>query len=413
MHLSNNSNKTLVSSLLYLSLLVGFYFGENSSGGAYPDFVMRMDLIDKFQNDFSNSFLNYDNFNDRHSPLLIMIISFLNIKGIHIDLIRFIHLNLLPLLVIVSYKCLTLKFNKNNKNIIFLICCVFFLSPSLRSIAIWPDSRLIGLFLFISSIYFFLNFKRNHKYKDCINNNILLILSAYFSPNFSIFFLYFFFYYIEYFNISKKLFLMIAINILLSLPMFIYIFLFDVNFFSINAVTNINFLDSLNLSNKVFIISTLVFFYMFPFIFNFFSMNFFIKNFNINHFFYSLILFFCLLYFFNYSIEYTGGGIFFKFSYLLFDNSYLFFFIVFISLIFIFNIFKLNFNNLLLFFILVVSNPQLTIYHKYFDPLLILLFLLFFDFKFLKEKIINTKFLKNIYLFYFIFLFINFGRLFI
>ena len=147
MHLSNNSNKTLVSSLLYLSLLVGFYFGENSSGGAYPDFVMRMDLIDKFQNDFSNSFLNYDNFNDRHSPLLIMIISFLNIKGIHIDLIRFIHLNLLPLLVIVSYKCLTLKFNKNNKNIIFLICCVFFLSPSLRSIAIWPDSRLIGLFL--------------------------------------------------------------------------------------------------------------------------------------------------------------------------------------------------------------------------------------------------------------------------
>ena len=81
--------------------------------------------LDKFQNDFSNSFLNYDNFNDRHSPLLIMIISFLNIKGIHIDLIRFIHLNLLPLLVIVSYKCLTLKFNKNNKNIIFLICCVF------------------------------------------------------------------------------------------------------------------------------------------------------------------------------------------------------------------------------------------------------------------------------------------------
>ena len=413
MYLLNNSNKIRVFLFLYISLLIGFYFGENSSGGAYPDFVMRMDLIDRFKNDFTKTFLNYDEFSDRHSPLLILIISSFNILGIDIDLIRLIHLNLLPLIIIASYKSVVLRFPDSSKKIIFLICCVFFLSPSLRSIAIWPDSRLIGLFLFICSVYFFLKFKKKYDYKDCIYNNILLILSSYFSPNFSIFFLYFFFYYIKHFSIGQKLIIMISINIFLSLPMLIYIFLFDVNFFSITAVSNISMLERFNISNKIFIISTLIFFYMIPFIFNFFSIKFFIKNFKINHLYFSLIIFFSLLYFFHYSIDYTGGGIFFKFSYFLFENSYFFFCIAYISIIFIMNIFKSNFNNFLLFFILIVSNPQLTIYHKYFDPLLILLFFLFFDFKFQKDKIINSKFLINIYIFYFILLSLNFGRYFV
>jgi len=155
MDLTNNSNKTLFFLLLYLSLLIGFYFGENSAGGAYPDFKMRIELIEKFKNNFTSTFLNYNNFSDRHSPILIMLISSLGILGIDLDIIRFIHLNLLPLLIFISYKCLSLKFKNKNKNIIFLICCVFFLSPSLRSIAIWPDSRILGLIIFLFSTYFF------------------------------------------------------------------------------------------------------------------------------------------------------------------------------------------------------------------------------------------------------------------
>ena len=127
MYLSNNTNKTLIALVLYFSLLIGFYFGENTSGGAYDDFIiLRIKLIESFKNDFIATFLSYNDFGDRHSPLLMMLLSFLSVLGIEIDVIRFIHLNILPLLILMIYKCLILKFPNIDKKIIFLICCVFF-----------------------------------------------------------------------------------------------------------------------------------------------------------------------------------------------------------------------------------------------------------------------------------------------
>ncbi len=411
MHLSNNTNKTLIAFALYFSLLIGFYFGENTSGGAYDDFiVLRVPLIENFKNDFIGTFLNYDDFGDRHSPVLMMLLSIFSIWGADLDLIRFIHLNILPILILIIYKCFTLKFPNIDKKIIFLICCVFFLSPSIRSTAIWPDSRLLGLLIFVSSIYFFLNFKKNYRFKDCVYSNLLLILSAYISPNFSVFFLYYFYFYLKIFGISQNLIIIIFMNLLLSLPILVYLFFLDINFLSIKVVSHLSALRGLNPSNKIFIISTLILFYMIPFIFNQFSIKFFLKNFKISHLYISLVLFFLSLYFFDYSIEYTGGGTFFKVSHLFFNNSYLFFCITLISFLFIMNIFKLNLNNIILFFTLILSNPQFSIYHKYFDPLLIILFFLFFNFNFKMEKIINSKFIKNIYLFYITLLLINFGR---
>ena len=414
MYLTSNTNKTLIALALYSSLLIGFYFSENTSGGAFDDFnVVRFQIIESFKNDFVITFLNYDDFGDRHSPLLMMVLSTFNIIGIDMDIIRLIHLNLLPLLILTIYKCITLKFPNSNKNLIFFICCAFFLSPSLRSISIWPDSRLIGLLIFVCSIYFFLKFKKDNSYKNCIYSNLLLVLSAYFSPNFSVFLLYYFFYYARILENNQKLIFIALMNTFLALPMIIYVFFLDINFLSIKVVSHLSALDALNPSNKIFIISTLILFYMIPFVFNQFPIDFFIKNLNINHLYFSLILFFSLIFFFNYSINYTGGGIFFKISHFLFQNSLLFFCIVFISILFLMNIFKLNLNNLILFLILIISNPQFSIYHKYFDPLLIILFFIFFDFKFKKERIINKKFLANIYLFYVVLLSLNFARYFI
>ena len=73
MHLEKNSNKIGIFLLLYFSLLIGFYFGENSSGGAYPDFMMRTEIINSFKIDFLNTLLNYDNFPERHSPVFHII----------------------------------------------------------------------------------------------------------------------------------------------------------------------------------------------------------------------------------------------------------------------------------------------------------------------------------------------------
>jgi len=413
MYLFNNTIKIGIFLILYFSLIIGFFYGENSSGGAYPDFLMRMSLIENFKKNFIETFLNYHNLNDRHSPLFIIIISYINSLGIELDLIRLIHLNLLPLLVFISYKCLILKFPNSHTNLLFLICCSFFLSASLRSIAIWPDSRIIGLFLFLCSVYFFIKFKIELKYKYCIYSNLLLILSAYFSPNFSIFLIYFFFYYFKFYNFSRQILNLIFLNFILSLPMLFYVFILDVNFFAIKAISNISMTESLNISNKIFIISSLIFFYMLPFIFSKLPLKLIINEFKINYFYFSTILFFSLIYFFNYSNEYTGGGFFFKLSNEIFGNSYLFFLIVFISFLLIVSLFQLNINNFLLFFLLIISNPQLTIYNKYYDPLLMLLFFLCFDFKFNMKKIINNNLLINFYVFYFFLFMINLGRNFI
>ena len=192
--------------------------------------------------------------------------------------------------------------------------------------------------------------------------------------------------------------------------MLYYIFALDINFLGINAVNNINFLDRINVSNKILIISTLIMFYLMPLILNNNELKKIYLNNKIKNLVISGIIFLILIKFFNYSFEYTGGGIFFKLSYYLFNNNILFLFISLISILTILNYFKHNFNNILLFVILVVSNPQLTIYHKYYDPLLLFLFFLFFDFKQPFNKLINTGLIKKIYIFYICFLSLSFMR---
>jgi hypothetical protein len=61
---------------------------------------------------------------------------------------------------------------------------------------------------------------------------------------------------------------------------------------------------------------------------------------------------------------------------------------------------KNNKENLLIFILVLINNPQYTIYHKYFDPFLLILFFSLFNFDLsLKEKKI-----KNFYLIYSYFL---------
>ena len=111
--------------------------------------------------------------------------------------------------------------------------------------------------------------------------------------------------------------------------------------------------------------------------------------------------------FFDYSMQYTGGGIFFQISNYLAKNNLIFFifFVFSIGLIWYFS--KKNYNNLLIFIILIASNIQNTIYHKYYDPLLmILLFTLIntdLSKAFLRKKI-NVIYP---YIFYLIFIFMR------
>ncbi len=177
--------------VLYLTLIVSFIFGENSTGGAIKDYINQKNASQEFASDFLKTFYKYDTFGTRHSPVLIILLSFLEKFKLSDDLIRLIHLHLSLFLPFVFYKCLTVKFIEVDKKILFFLSSIIFLSPTFRSLAIWPDSRLLGLTLFTLSIYYFLKFEDTKNFKFAIYNVIALAFSAYVSPNFSVFSIFF------------------------------------------------------------------------------------------------------------------------------------------------------------------------------------------------------------------------------
>ena len=134
---------------------MGFIFNEDSNGGAYLDYVNQDIIVNKFRDNFINSFLNYDDFTTRHSPILISLISLLKIN-IHQDIIRIIYLHLCLVLPITFYLILENKYPLEIKDKkIFINNWIGILSPTFRSLSIWPDSRILGLTFFLISILFF------------------------------------------------------------------------------------------------------------------------------------------------------------------------------------------------------------------------------------------------------------------
>ena len=69
--LMNNRNifAVYIFSLLYLSLIIGFYFGEDALGGASTDYYIHFDISAKFNNNFIITFLHYNELGPRHSPV--------------------------------------------------------------------------------------------------------------------------------------------------------------------------------------------------------------------------------------------------------------------------------------------------------------------------------------------------------
>ena len=377
---------------LYLTLIIGFIYGENLNHGAYSDWVgANREPIKDFSNNFTYTFLNYDSYGHRHSPIYLILLSLFLDLGFDIGQVRFIHLHLSISLIVIFYQCLRLIFTNINNNYLFLLSLIIFLSPTFRSLAIWPDTRLPGLIFFVLTIYFFLRFKITNNLRYTWYTCGSLLISSYISPNFSVFFPYFFFFFLKKVKF-KELSFLIIFNFLASLPILYYIFILDVNFLAAGTTPglnneSINF--SFNLSDKLMIISSIIFFHLLPTLFmdNFFNQ---FKIFIFKKFIILIPLVVCLIYFFNYQLSYTGGGVFFILSNLLFNNNYLFYIGSFFFISFVLYISSLNFNNFFLLSLLIVSNIQNTIYHKYYEPLIFIMFFTLIKYpeveNFLKKK---------------------------
>ena len=393
---------------LYLTLLISFFFGENSTGGAISDYNNQKSISSSFSINFKETLFNYDNFSTRHSPILIIFLSIFEKLNLSDLVIRIIHLHLCLLLPYFFYQILKLKFESIDKKILLLLVGLIFLSPTFRSLTIWPDSRILGLTFFSLSIIYYLKFKQKLNFSFALLNIFTCAISSYISPNFSLFSLFFLYNYLKIFNVlSKKMLIIYSLNLVLALPAIYYIFVLDINFLNKTAAINFNEGEKIffnNIFNDILITFTIIFFYILPFLIE--KIIKFEKVYRLDYLIFSLILFSVCVYFFNYNYSYSGGGIFFKISYFLFNNNFFFYVIGLISILIFLPYLFINKENFIILVLILFNNPQYTIYHKYFDPFLLIIFFSLFNFQIsLKEK--KIKNFITIYLYFFIFLLIS------
>ena len=398
--------------LIYFSLLLGFFLNEDSLGGALADYNSHAHIAEKFKSNFLYTLLNYDNLGHRHSPIFYIVKSiFLNF-GEFGQKILFLHLFLL--IPFFFYKCLKIIYKKTSKDKLILISLLIILFPTFRSYSIWPDPHLLGTLFFIIAIYYYLKFNENiNPFRNSLFNTFFLSLSAYCSPNFGVFAIFFFINYFSKFKISKEILIISIFNIILSLPFFYYLFILEINFLFNVSGWDIgeNFYSITNISNKIIIVISLIFFYLLPF---FLSKS---LNYNFGYilkikkeFIFYFIIFFTSCYFFDFSEVYiltnSGGGFIYNLSQFLFKNNFLLFLICFFTYVYLIQIFKADLNNLLLFAILILSNPQITLWQANFNPTIYFLVLLLFNLE-LKKDTIKIKTIYFNYIYFSLYLFLS------
>jgi len=392
--------------LFYTTLLIGFFMDEDSLGGAKHDYLYHIKFVDLFKdNTLSDGLKKYTNlgYESRNSPLFYIIFAYFN-KFVSIDIIRFVNSFISIFLAVIFYKCLELKYQKQSKLILILLSCIIFLSPTVRSLSIWPYPLLWGLFFFISSLYFFLQFleleNNPNKFLFCCLSTILITIAAYIHPPLGLFNIFYLIYF--YLNLNfKKILIIITLNILFIIPVIIFLSKNGLFFFNKMEGENVNIFTALNPFNKIIIISTIIFYYLIPCINPFHLFKEIIQKINLNKLLIFLIITLIFSKFFDYSFtSIHGGGYVHKISYILLGNYQILYAIFFISLIVFFVIFNDNFKNYLIYILIIVSNIQYTIYNKYYDILILIVFFLIADLNMKKRFFQNKYNILFLYFFY-------------
>jgi hypothetical protein len=396
----NSKNISIIYLLLYLSLLVGFYFNEDFAGGYITDYLFHKNSILSFFNEnFSNSFLNYEKFETNHSPIYIVFFLFLEKISFDETFARLINLHLSLAIPYFFYLCLKLKYKFQKENLKSLLPCIIFFSPYFRSSSFWLGSENLSLIFLLVGFYFFLKYESS-KEKNLpyiLLNALFVACAAYFRPIYALFSIYFFLRFYLDLKLSTKLLYYILTNILLSLPALYYVFILDVNFF----IQHINHeIELPRFVNQFFITISIIFFYSIPFLLpnikNYFKLSFF-KTENIIL---SIVCLYLLILYFNYSFG-AGGGVFYKISLFIFGNNYLFYFFSLISVSVLFVTLFVNEKNknkitdLVIFLTLIFLEPDRYYYHETYDPLLYFIFFLLIKNKIylnFTEELTNKKF---------------------
>ena len=378
-----------------VTIFVSFYLDEDSSGGASYDYSIIKNFILIFSTNLKSNYEIYNPVINPHLPFYYIILgklqNFLDLKSL-----RYLYALISITLPLIFYKVLKLRFKKQNKNILFLISLIIFLSPYFRSSAIWLTNDNLTLIFLCSSIYFFYKsekFKNNNFYYSffCL---IFLIFAVYIRQNFILFVFFYIFYLLKNSN-KKKVLILLLTSFIVVLPIINYLFNYNHidYYFSNKQVTNVNY--SLNL----LIFLNIILFYLIPFLVS--------KNINRQIFFnlrdnkkklFLIILIVSIIGLSNTNYTITlhgfGGGTFYKLFVQILDLPFLFIITAVISSILLLCFFEKKIDNLILMVIVFFLYPLQIIYQKYYDPLfLILMFSVMSIDRHIIKNLLNFKFI--------------------
>jgi len=423
MNLKNNYN-FVIYSILYITLLFGFFINEDLATGYKADHLVHLHIIERFNQNFVESLLNFNRkdleFSTSHSPFFYTFYLLIKKISLNNDLIlRVINLHISLFIPYLFYLILKTKNLINKNTLITLIPGIFFLSPYFRSGSLWIGSENIAIVFLFASFYYYLLFKNsdNKKFFLIILHVVFLSVAAYFRPIYSLFSLFFFISLAKELIITKKILHYIIINLFLAYPAFYYIFILKINFIAVHITSDP--ISITRFTNQFSIVISIFFFYSINFIvFNFKKL---IKSsYNLINLLIFVIYIFILINYFNYIIPY-GGGIFYRISSLFFLNNYFFYFVsglgfIFFKIILIDNFkSKEKINDIILFLTLLFMEIDRIIYHETYDIIIYPLFLVFFKNYYFSSFLENFNKSKLIFLYFFSssFLLMNFIKSFV
>ena len=392
--IKNNKHNIIVLLLIFLtitSLVLGFFFNEDlSTGGATWDFKKTWPIIISYSN------LNFFNAPEltRHMPLHYLIMSVFNSisgsqNGTKLIYLLFSFLSLFFLYLNIS------KIYNQKKILIIFFCSTLCLLPLFRASVIWSNAHLTAIIFFLIGNYFYLKSKEKGILFYKALNLLFLSFSIYSVQTYLIIFL---FYLYRYFISEKfiEFFKLFLFSGLFSLPGVFFIFLNP----------RITELASLFTRDFYFTVSTnfsIIFFFLSFLIIN--NENFKIlldkvKSLKWIEVLIISIIFFFMIYnsnFFIFGHVHRGGGFFYKLSYFILNNNYIFILSAFFGLIMSYIITKIEPKFLYILLIMNLMCSSFVIYQKYFEPLFLILTITLFKNFLINNILLN---LKNISIFY-------------
>lgn len=372
----NNFVPNLVFFLFSTSLLIGFYFNEDSSGsgGFIADFSNTWGYVEALK---ENILIRPSNWTV-HTPLHYILISKLSILFENKTFLRLAFCLISIFMPILFYECLKIKYPTVSNKLLLIFASSILLLPSFRSAAIWANNHMTALIFFLLTTLFYLKWKKKlnngtNDFKLVFFQTIFLALAVYTRQYYALFFFYFLFIYFEKLNIKNFLIISMFISFL-TIPGFFLIYLDP-------ALIKTTF--DTNFSNTILVSSSIISFYMLPFLICFFLEDKENKLFDYNNIkilIGSIVTISIFYLFFDYDPK-TGGGFFMKLSYILFKSPYFFLITSLIGLFSFLLLFFENKKNLILLIIFLIGFPSYMIFQKYFEPLLIFVLFLIFNTK--------------------------------